>query len=222
MFRYLPEQASEVAPRVDWLNNLITDISLFFTIAICGAMLYFAFRYRKRGGVDHETPQIRGSNLLEVVWTVVPTIICCYIAYYGVMIYKDMIAFHKDAVVINATGRQWTWDFEYENGKKTNSEFAVPVGRPVKLILSSSDVLHSFFIPAMRMKKDAVPGMFTSLSFTPVKTGEYTSFCTEYCGKDHSDMMATLKVLPEAEYERWLNDRTEELRAASMSPVDLG
>jgi cytochrome c oxidase subunit 2 len=133
-----------------------------------------------------------------------------------------MVRFDREAIVINVTGRQWKWDFEYENGKKTSDEYAVPVGKPIRMVMTSTDVLHSFFIPSMRVKKDVVPGMYTSINFTPVKTGTYNTFCTEYCGKDHSAMLATLHVLPEAEYKRWVEDRSDELLKASMSPVKLG
>ena len=222
MFRYLPEQASKVAPSVDWLHNWITDISVFFTVAICGAMIYFAIRYRKKDGVDHETPRIEGSNFLEVIWTVVPTIICIWVAYYGIVIYQDMREGEDRALVINAVGKQWIWEFQYENGKQTIGEFVVPVNTPVKVVLTATDVLHSFFVPAMRVKKDAVPGRYTSVMFTPVKTGTYHTFCTEYCGTSHSAMLAKLRVVSEAEYERWVNDRSADLAKLSMSPAKLG
>ena len=132
MFRYLPEQASKVAPSVDWLHNWITDLSVLFTVLICGAMLYFAVVYRKRDGVDHETPRIEGNNFLEIVWTVVPTLICIWVAYYGIVIFQDMREGEQDALVINATGKQWLWEFQYENGKQTIDEFVVPVNKPIK------------------------------------------------------------------------------------------
>jgi cytochrome c oxidase subunit 2 len=222
MFRYLPEQASKIAPSVDWLHNWITDIAVLFTVVICGAMLYFAIRYRKRDDVDHETPRIEGSNLLEVIWTVVPTLICIWVAYYGIVIYQDMREGESEALVVNAVGKQWIWEFQYENGKQTVGEFVVPVNRPIKVVLTSTDVLHSFFIPAMRVKKDAVPGRYTSVMFTPVKTGSYHAFCTEYCGTSHSAMLAELRVVPEAEYERWVNDRSADLAKQAMSPAKLG
>lgn len=224
MFRYLPEQASELAPEVDWIHHWITDLSIFFTVAICGSMLYFAIKYRKRDGVDHETPRIEGNNLLEIIWTVVPTIISVIIAYYGVVIYQDMVEVKKggDVVVINARGRQWAWDFQYDNGKSITNEFVVPVGRPTRVVLTSTDVLHGFFIPSMRVKKDVVPGAYTHVSFTPVKEGTYNTFCTEYCGREHSYMLAKLRVVSEAEYQRWVNDRSDELIKKSMSPAKLG
>ncbi len=222
MFRYLPEQASEFAPKVDTINHIITDISVFFTVAIVGAMLIFAYIWRRKDGKDHETPAIQGSHFLEMLWTVVPSIICVYVAAYGYNVFTEMRTPPANAMEINVTGQRWKWDFEYKTGKKTTNELVVPVDEPVKLVMTSTDVLHSFFVPAMRVKSDVVPKQYTTLWFKPVKTGEYNVFCTEYCGKDHSAMLATLKVLPKQEYERWLADESEAIRLARMKPSDLG
>lgn len=222
MFRFLPEQASDFAHKVDWINNLITDISVFFTVAIVGAMIYFAIVYRRRNGTNHETPQIRGSHFLEIVWTVVPTLICIFVAYYGVIYFRELREPPKDTLNINVSARQWDWDFQYDNGKKTFREFVVPVDQAVKLVMTSRDVLHSFFIPSMRVKQDVVPGQYTNLWFRPIKTGDYNVFCTEYCGKDHSTMLAKLKVVPADEYKRWVNDRSEEAALMQKSPAEQG
>lgn len=222
MFGLLQEQASDIAHKVDWLNSLLTQLSLFFTVLIVGAMIYFAIRYRRKDGQIAETPRIEGSNLLEAVWTIIPTIICIYIAYYGVVIYNDMRREDPNALEIGVWGQKWKWDFEYGNGKKTINEFVVPVNRQVKLVMKSRDVLHSFFIPAMRVKRDVVPGTYNSLYFTPIKTGTYRTFCTEYCGTEHSSMMASLRVVSEAEYDRWVEDRSEELAMSRMSPREVG
>ena len=222
MFRYLPEQASSHAHKVDWIHNVITDLSILFTVLIVGAMLYFAWKYRKKNGKDHETPDIHGDNRLEVIWTVVPTIICVFIGYYGIIYYHEIRTVPADAMTINVVGQKWWWDFEYENGKKTTGEFVVPVGKPVRLLMESKDILHSFFIPAMRVKSDVVPGQFTYISFTPIKTGVYQTFCTEYCGDNHWNMLAKLKVVSENEYETWLNDRSAEIKASKLDPSQLG
>ncbi len=222
MFRFLPEQASTFAADVDWIHNWITDLSVFFTVAIFGAAVYYAIRYRQKGDKPHPTPAITGDHRLEVIWTVVPTIIIIFIAAEGYLGYKHMRTPPKDTLDINVTAKKWDWTFEYSNGKKLTDEFVVPVDRPVKIILQSRDVLHSFFIPEMRVKKDAVPGMYTWLWFQPIKTGNYRVFCTEYCGDDHSGMMAQLKVVSRAEYDRWINDRSEEMLKASMTPSKLG
>lgn len=222
MFRYLPEQASSFAPKVDWIHNLVTDISVFFTVAIVGAMIYFAIRYRQRDGVDHETPGIEGNVALEILWTVVPSIVCVFVAAYGVIIYQEMRTPPADAMTINVIGQKWKWDFQYDNGKETTAEFVVPVNKPIKLRITSRDVLHSFFIPDMRVKVDAVPGQYTQLWFEPIKTGIYQVYCTEYCGLQHSSMLAKLKVVSAAEYDRWLNDDSDEVKRKMMKPSDIG
>lgn len=219
MFRFLPEQASEIAPSVDWLNNVIMDISVFFTVAICGAMIYFAVRYRAKENRDHDTPRIHGSHLLEAIWTIVPTIIVIFVGYYGIVIFKELRAVPQDARTIMVTGKKWSWSFKYEeNGKLVDNEAVIPVGEPIKFVLTSTDVLHSFFVPAMRVKSDAIPNRYTYVAFTPVKTGDYHIFCTEYCGTDHSAMRARLKVVPKADYARWLASD----QRPSLPPAEWG
>lgn len=225
MIRINVEQASQFAADVDFVHDVVTWFSVFFTVAVTGVMIYFAVRYRKRNGQDHPTPQLLHNNMLEVVWTIIPIIISIYVAYLGIVYYQDMRVPGKDPLVINVRGQKWFWDFQYPNGKKIGGkdvEFVVPVNKPVQLVLSSRDVLHSFFIPAMRVKKDAVPGMFSYINFTPIMTGVYPVFCTEYCGKEHYNMMVQLRVVSDAEYERWINDNSEEFRKSLISPVDLG
>lgn len=227
MFRYLPEQASEIAPHVDFANNLITDLSVFFTVAICGAMLYMAIKYRKRGGRDHETPMIRGNHFLEIVWTGLPTIVCIFVAWYGIEVYAALRATPDSALEINVTGQKWVWNFEYENGKRVGgqgAEFVVPVNKPVKIVMTGSDVLHSFFIPAMRVKQDVVPGKYSYVAFRPTKVGLYDVFCTEFCGTEHSRMLAKIRVASEAEYERWLNDDSAKIKGEmnKRPPAEVG
>lgn len=219
MFRYLPEQGSDFAPAVDRLNYLITDISVFFTVAIVGTMIFFAIKYRRRNGVDHETPQIEGSKFLEVLWTVIPSLVCIFVAGYGYAVFDRMRKAPEDALEINVKGRQWNWTFTYSNGKELTNEFYVPVGKPVKLILTSNDVLHSFFVPGMRTKMDAIPGRYTYQWFRPVVTGEQQVFCTEYCGTLHSQMLAKMHVVSEDEYARWIADRG---RKEEVTPAKIG
>jgi cytochrome c oxidase subunit 2 len=219
MFRYLPEQASSVAADIDWLHNIITDLSVFFTVAIVGTMLYFAFKYRAKNGTDHATPRIEGSHFLELVWTIIPTLVCIFIGTYGILIFKELRTVGENPVIINVTGKKWNWTFQYDNGKQIVSEAVIPVGRPVKFVLTSQDVLHSFFVPSMRVKSDAIPHRFTYVTFNPIKTGEYPIFCTEYCGTSHSDMRARLRVVSTEEYDRWLNDKSDTLK---FSPAEIG
>ena len=181
MFRYLPEQASTFAPDVDWIHHWITDISVFFTVAIFGAAVLFAIIYRRRDGKDHKTPQILGDHKLEAIWTVVPTIICIFVAVEGLLVYRDIRTPPDKAMELSVTADQFSWSFEYPNGKKTLNEVTVPVGEPVRFTMRSKDVIHSFFVPAMRVKSDVLPSIFTRVWFEPVKTGRYQGYCTEYC-----------------------------------------
>ncbi len=223
MFRYLPEQGSELAPKIDFVNHLITDLSVFFTAAVVGAMLYFAIRYRRTPqNPASETPQIKDNHFLEIIWTVVPTIISAFVAYMGLIYFYELRSVPKDAMTINVVAKKWDWSFEYSNGKKTLGEFVVPVDKPVRLLMQSRDVLHSLYIPGMRVKADVIPGRYTYVSFKPVRTGEYHTFCTEYCGASHWNMRAELKVVSQTEYDAWLNDKSAELRANSSSPAERG
>lgn len=222
MLGMLGEQGSEFAYKVDFAHDVVTIISVICTVAIVGVMLYFAVKYRQRNEVDHETPAIEGNNALEVIWTVFPTLVCIWVAWLGYDSFVDLRSPPANAMEINVTGRKWAWDFQYANGKRTTSELVVPVDEPVKLIMTSKDVLHSFFVPVMRTKMDVIPGRYTYEWFRPIKTGDFQVFCTEYCGDEHSKMLARLKVLPKAEFERWLADDSEAKKLASLKPSDLG
>ena len=222
MLGLLGEQGSDFAHKVDFAHDVVTIISVICTVAIVGAMLYFAVIYRQRDGKDHETPRIEGDNTLEIIWTVFPTLVCIWVAWLGYDAFVDLRTPPANAMEINVTGRKWAWDFTYKNGKKTTSELVVPVDEPVKLVMTAKDVLHSFFVPVMRTKADVIPGRYTYEWFRPIKTGDFQVFCTEYCGNEHSRMLARLKVLPKAEFERWLADDSEAKKLASLKPSDRG
>jgi cytochrome c oxidase subunit 2 len=222
MLGLLGEQGSDYAYKVDYANDVVTIISVICTVAIVGTMLYFAVVYRRRGELDHETPAIEGNNTLEVLWTVFPTIICIWVAYLGYESFEAIRTVPENAMEINVVGRKWAWDFEYKNGKKTTGQLVVPVDEPIKLVMTSKDVLHSFFLPVMRTKMDVIPERYTYQWFRPIKTGDFQVFCTEYCGKEHSGMLARLKVLPRAEFDRWLADDSEAKKLAALGPSELG
>ena len=218
---WVPEVASNLASKVDAVIWFITVISLIFFILISIFLIYFAIKYRRKQE-NEETPYITGNHLLETVWTIIPSILLIVIFVYGFVVYKEMRTPPKDALEINVMGKQWLWQFKYNNGKTTLNELYVPEGRPVKLVMISDDVLHSLFVPAFRVKQDLVGGMYTYLWFTPTKTGTYDLFCTEYCGTGHSAMLGKVIVMNPEEYEKWEKGEKEEKVVAEISPVELG
>ncbi len=201
--------------------------AVFFTVAaICVVMLalisffivYFVIKYNSK---RHPTPvDIPGNKTLETVWTVVPVLIVLFIFYLGWTGFEKRFEVPEDAMTINVTARQWSWSFEYEGGL-TETELRLPVGKPVKLELTSSDVIHSFYIPAFRVKKDVVPGLTDNfLWFTPDAVGVYDLFCAEYCGLSHSSMITKVHVMEEAEFIGWKEGKlrkAEKEAAASLA-----
>lgn len=180
-------------------------------------MLYFAWKYRRKSE-DQKTEYITHNLTVETIWTVIPSIIVMYIFYYGFVVYHEMRNPPVGATEIYVNGYTWGWDFQYPNGKRTSDDLVVPVGEPIKLIMTSRDVIHSFFIPAMRVKEDVYNGNYSYLWFQPSKLGEFHIFCAEYCGTGHSVMTRKLKVVSREEYADFLNDRAVE----ELSPLELG
>ena len=217
---WVPEVASNLASKVDAVIWFITVISLVFFILISIFLVYFAIRYRKRQE-NEETPYITGSHVLETIWTIIPSILLIVIFVYGFVVYKDMRTPPEDSLEVTVIGRQWLWQFKYNNGKTTLNELYIPEGRPIKLVMTSEDVLHSFFVPAFRVKQDLVGGMYTYLWFTPTKNGTYELFCAEYCGTGHSAMLGKVIVMSPQEYEKWEKGE-EEKAVASLPPAELG
>jgi len=199
---WIPEAASNLASKVDGLLLVITFISIFFFVLISAVLIYFAVKYRRKSD-DEETPYITGNQTLEIIWTVIPSILLILLFVYGFVVYKDMRTPPKDAVDITVTGKQWLWTFEYYDGKKTLNELYVRLNRPVRMIMRADDVLHSFFVPAFRVKQDLMPGRYTQLWFTPTKIGTFDIFCAEYCGTGHSKMLGKVIVLSPEAYDIW-------------------
>jgi cytochrome c oxidase subunit 2 len=193
--------ASTFAEGVDLSLYIIAGISIFFLVGITVVMIYFVIRYsRKR---NPKATNIEGSNTLEVIWTVIPTLLVLVMFYYGWMGYKPMREVPDDAMVIDAYAQMWKFSFQYPDGKITDS-LVVPVNRPVKLNLHSRDVLHSFYVPAFRIKEDMVPGGNNYLWFNSNLEGRYDILCAEYCGQLHSYMLSSVTVVSDADYQNWL------------------
>ena len=200
---WFPPAASTFAEETDSFFMQILYISTFFFVIVVAAGIYCVMKYRRRPGYRGDSTALH-NNALEIFWTVVPTIVVCWIFARGVYGYIDMMTPPEgDKVEINVNALQWAWSFEYENGAKSD-ELHVPVGQPVRLIMRSTDVLHSFYVPAFRAKTDIVPGRVNVMWFKPILEGEYTLFCTEYCGDKHSEMLAKVVVHDQKGYDKWL------------------
>ncbi|MEW6055193.1 MAG: cytochrome c oxidase subunit II [Bdellovibrionota bacterium] len=209
-------QAATNAVRIDALHDFLWWMSVFFLALITFATLYFAWKYH-RSKKGRETAYILGSHTLEAIWTIIPLILMLVIFAWGYRDYLWLRTEPQNPVEINVIGRQWLWNFEYPNGRKTMNEVYVPKGKAVKMIMTSEDVLHSFYVPNFRLKQDVVPGMYTYIAFEATLTGEHPVYCAEYCGTSHSDMLAKLFVLEPKDYDEWLE--TGKLSAAAKNYI---
>lgn len=189
------------AQAVDDVLIYIFGFSLILLLGITAVTIYFVIRYRRSTNPE-PTSDVSHSIWLEAIWTILPTIIVLTMFWYGWVNYVGLREVPDGALEVKATARMWSWQFEYPDGRR-DTKLTVPVGTPVKVTLNSVDVLHSFFAPAFRIKRDMVPGMETYVWFTATEAGTYDIFCTEYCGLGHSDMITTIEALNEEEYANW-------------------
>ncbi len=203
-FPLFPEAASTIAGQVDALTLAWLAISAFFSVLIAGLILVFFVHFRRRkAGEVGSTADVR-TLPLELTWSVIPLIIALTMFAWGVQVFFTAARAPADAVEYWVTGKQWMWKIQHPEGVREINTLHVPVGQPVRLTMTSEDTIHSFYIPAFRVKKDVLPGRYTSVWFTPTKTGTFHLFCAEYCGAEHSVMGGKVVVLEPEEYERWL------------------
>jgi cytochrome c oxidase subunit 2 len=191
---WLPKSSSTLAPEIDMAWDMAMWLSVVFFVGIVGAMMWFCWKYKRRS-LNDLTSKIDHNTTLEITWTVVPSILCVVTFLVGFKGYITASVAPAEAFEVHVTAEKWRWDFHYPNGSVSPSELRVPKGRPVKLIMSAKDVLHSFYVPEFRVKADVVPGMYTTLWFEATDLGEKQVFCTEYCGTGHSDMLAKVIVM---------------------------
>ena len=196
-------QASTLAKNVDQLFNFILTASLISFVAVIAAIVYFLKNYHRRKSDPDTTPYIEGHPVLEAIVMTGLFFLVMFIFAWGWIDYQKMRTAPANSLEINVLGRQWSWEFEYTNGRKMLGEIVVPNNQPIKLLMTASDVLHSFFIPDFRVKQDLVPGTYTMLWFQPTQLGEFQVFCAEYCGTSHSGMLAKIRVVEPEEYEKW-------------------
>jgi cytochrome c oxidase subunit II len=201
-FPLWPARASTTAGTVDALYIFLVLLSGFMSVAIFLMICYFAIKYRRVRG--REAEQIEGSTLLEATWSAVPLGIFMVIFVWGALIYFRERTPPPGATEIYVVAKQWMWKLQHEEGQREINELHVPVGRDVKMIMTSQDVIHSFYVPAFRIKQDVLPGRYTTAWFRPTRPGTYHLFCAEYCGTQHSGMIGQVVVLEPAQYESWL------------------
>jgi cytochrome c oxidase subunit II len=202
-FPLWPQQASTMASNVDALYIFLLIVSALMTALIFIAVIYFAARYHHRKGVLAE--QIEGSIPLELTWTIIPFMVFMVIFFWGASVYFKGRTPPRDSTEVYVVAKQWMWKLEHAEGQREINELHVPVGRDIKLIMTSQDVIHSFFVPAFRMKQDVIPGRYTVAWFRATKPGRYHLFCTQYCGTQHSSMIGDIVVMDPAQYEAWMS-----------------
>lgn len=201
---WMPPPASDLAEPVDSLFYFIMGLSIFFFLLIFVLMVFFAIKYRRRDPAELGSGPTH-STALELVWTIIPLILVMVIFVRTIPGYYVSYGPRENALQVNVTGSKWRWDFEYENNH-IDDELHVTVDQPVQLVITSQDVIHSVFIPAFRVKKDAVPGRFNRVAFTPTRVGRYPLLCAEYCGTEHSSMLTTVVVHEAGGFDSWLAD----------------
>ena len=202
-FPFFPQQASEQAAQVDALYFFLVAVTAFFTVLIALLVIVFAIKFHRKH--DNEVGQaIHGSLALELLWTIIPLGITMVMFVWGAAVFFHMTRPPKGAMEIYVVGKQWMWKIQHMDGSREINELHVPIGRPVKLIMGSEDVIHSFFIPDFRVKADVVPGRYNTLWFTATKPGRYHLFCTQYCGTKHSNMIGWVTAMEPADYQAWL------------------
>jgi cytochrome c oxidase subunit 2 len=215
---WLPPAESTTADAVDSVFQLILAVSTFFFALIVVLMLVFVVVYRRRPGVaPGESPS--HSTPLEILWSVIPVGIVIVIFYMGFVGYMDMRTPPANAYEVRVTAQKWNWLFTYPNGH-VSEKLHVPVDRPIRLTMTSEDVIHSFFVPAFRIKMDCVPGRYTKTWFHARNAGEFDLYCAEYCGTGHSDMLSKIVVHPAGTFDQWLEEEANLL--ARMSPAEAG
>jgi cytochrome c oxidase subunit II len=199
-----PQQASSFAPHVDALYGFLIAVTAFFSLLIGALVVSFAIRYRRRSP-DEIPPAVHESGLLEIVWTVIPLGLVLIMFFWGAAVYFRITRPPADAIEIYVTAKQWMWKIQHTDGHREMNELHIPVGQPVRLTMASEDVIHSFFVPAFRFKRDVVPGRFAIAWFEATKPGRYHLFCAEYCGTRHSGMIGWVYAMKPADYQAWLS-----------------
>lgn len=217
---WMPADASTHTIHTDWLYYGILGLTLFCFIGIAGAVVYFTWKYRARPGHKAE-PSKSHNDALEITWTIIPSILCVFIFIWGWKGYVNVETSPKNAMEIRVTAQKWKWLFEYDGLAIPSPELHVPVGQPVRMVMTSQDVLHSFYVPAFRVKQDVIPYRYTKAWFKATRPGRYRLFCAEYCGEGHSQMKTVVIVHGPGGFEQWKKNVVKQT-LGSKTPVDRG
>jgi cytochrome c oxidase subunit II len=209
-----PINASTIASRVDALYFFLLAVTAFFSLLIAGLIVFYAVKYRRRSPAAVGV-RIHGGLMLEIAWTVIPFLITMVIFVWGASVYFAMASPPAETLNVYVVGKQWMWKFQHLDGQREINELHVPVGRNVKLIMTSEDVIHDLFFPAFRVKADVLPGRYVNIWFNATKPGRYHLFCAEYCGTRHSGMIGQVIVMEANEYQNWLSGGASEGSLAS-------
>lgn len=200
----VPDSASTFSWQVDALYFYLSGVTLFFALLISAVLIFFVIRYRRR--TPYEIPRpVAGSHKLETIWTIIPFLIAMTMFGWGARVYFTQYKSPTDAIEVYVVGKQWMWKLQHATGQREINQLHIPVGRKIKLIMTSEDVIHDFFVPAFRTKADVVPGKYTTLWFEATTPGTYHLFCAEYCGMNHSGMIGSVIVMEPREFDNWLS-----------------
>ncbi|MDX1418473.1 MAG: cytochrome c oxidase subunit II [Rubricoccaceae bacterium] len=216
---WLPPQSATTAHEIDALFYFILYTSAILTVIVAVGIVYLAWKYRRRSHADRPVP-VKESKALELSWSVIPTLLVLVVFFWGFRAYVGTSIPPADAYEINVKGQKWFWTFEYPNGLNTD-EIVVPEGQPVKLVMTSQDVLHSFFVPEFRIKSDVLPNRYTYVWFNAPERGVYQIVCTEYCGTGHSNMGAKIRVVGRDEFYEFLRTGGGDV-GADLPPAEYG
>jgi cytochrome c oxidase subunit II len=210
----VPESASTFSWKVDALYFYLSGVTLFFSLLIGSVLIFFVIRYRRR--TPYEIPRpVAGSHKLETIWTVIPFVIAMTMFAWGARVYFDQYKAPDNAIEVYVVGKQWMWKLQHATGQREINELHIPVNRKIKLIMTTEDVIHDFFVPAFRTKADVVPGRYQTLWFEATKPGRYHLFCAEYCGMNHSGMTGSVIVMEPREFDDWLSGNTGNVAPAA-------
>ncbi len=219
----LPKAASAEAGVIDNMFTVYFGLIAFFFALIMVFMLYAVTAFRRQPDDMEDAAHIHGNTTLEIVWTVLPVLLVIGLGIWGMVTFNDLVSAKSDEIVINVTGAQWSWSFEYpEHENVVSPQLLLPVNQPVVLKMNSKDVLHSFWVPEFRVKQDLVPGYEQELRFEPTEIGDYKVRCAEICGLDHTNMLADVRVVSQTEFDAWIAERSTKPAFAEMTPEERG